>query len=54
MNHIQLYSKKAELEINTIVKLILMGIGLIILLFIVSSLFTNNISSGFDNFFDLF
>lgn len=50
----QIKITKAEIEINTIIKLILMGITLIILLFIVNQIFTDNISTGIDEFFNFF
>ncbi len=50
----QLKITKAEIEINTIIKLILMGITLIILLFIVNQIFSNNISTGIEEFFNFF
>lgn len=43
----------AEMEINTIIKLILFGIGLFILIYIITSIFTDKVSGGFDSFFDL-
>ena len=46
-------SNRAEIEINTIIKFILMGIGLVILLFIVYSVFNNNVSLGFESVFNL-
>ena len=50
----QLKITKAEIEINTIIKLILMGITLIILLVIVNQIFSNNISTGIEEFFNFF
>lgn len=54
MKNTQLISKKAELEIEMIIKIIMMGIGLIIIIFIINQIFTQDISKGFDSFFNLF
>lgn len=48
------YMLKGEIEISTIVKIILVGIGLVLLLFIIRTIFVEDISRGFDSFFNLF
>ena len=50
---LQLLHTSAEIEINTLIRFILMGLGLILLLFIINAIFTGNISSGFDSFFTI-
>lgn len=53
-NELILYSKIAEMEIELIIKIILIGIGMVIMLFIINQIFSQDVSQGFDSFFNLF
>lgn len=53
-NKLNLVSKRAELEIEMIIRIIMIGIGMIILIFIISQIFSQDVSEGFDSFFNLF
>ena len=53
-NKLIFFSKKAELEIEMIIRIIMIGIGMIIIIFIISQIFSQDVSEGFDSFFNLF
>ncbi|MFP4402253.1 MAG: hypothetical protein ACLFPL_03385 [Candidatus Nanoarchaeia archaeon] len=45
--------KYADMEIESIIKLILIGIGLIIAFVIITSIFNQDVSEGMDRFFNI-
>ncbi|MCH8519757.1 MAG: hypothetical protein LAT82_03300 [Nanoarchaeota archaeon] len=48
-----IHFNKAELEIATIIKFIIIGVTLVIILYIISTIFTQDVAGGFERFFNL-
>ena len=49
----QILQNKGELEIATIIKFIILTITLVIIIYMISTIFTQDVASGFDRIFSL-